>query len=356
MAGGLGTRLRPLTHTGAKQLIPIANKPVLYYIIEDLKNAGIENIGVIVGYDKTRIDSIKNAVGDGSRWGVKITYIEQDAPRGIGHAVLISEDFMDKDDFVVYLGDNMLKEGIKDFVDEFRKSRYDASLVLSQHARPQKFGVAVLDKTGNIVDVEEKPQKPKSNLVITGIYIFKPVIFDVLKKTNISKRNELELTDSIRTLILSGRHKVSSHIVKGWWDDAGDVEAVLLANHMVLSDMENSEIEGNIEKNVKILGNVRIGKGTIVKNGTFIKGPTVIGENCIIGPNTYIGPYTAIGEGCTIEDGEIESSIVIGNAKISYPGKIVNSLIGRYSIINSSKNDVPKGQRFILGENSELRI
>lgn len=355
LAGGLGTRLRPLTHTGAKQLIPIANKPVIFYAIEDLKDAGIEEIGIVVGHDKTRIESVKNAVGNGSRWGVKITYIEQDAPRGIGHAVLISESFIGKDNFVVYLGDNILKGGIKKLVDEFNNSNYDASILLTKHKYPTKFGVASLNEKGEIIDIEEKPEKPKSNNIVTGIYIFNSSIFEVLKKMKPSQRKEFELTDVLRILVNSPGYKVSSRMVEGWWDDTGDAEAVLRANHLILMDLKAYN-EGNIEEGATLIGNVDIGKGTVIKNGSVIKGPAIIGKDCKIGPSTYIGPYTSIGDNTVIVGGEIESSIVIGDSMIRFPGRIVNSLIGKNSKIVSSKKDLPKGYRFIIGEHSELKV
>lgn len=355
LSGGLGTRLRPLTHTGAKQLIPVANKPMIFYAIEDLKNAGIVDIGIVVGHDKLRIESIKNAVGDGSYWGVKITYIEQAAPQGIGHAVLISERFIGNDNFVVYLGDNILKGGIQQFVEEFESSEYDAGILLAKHKYPINFGVAVLDKSGKLIDVEEKPKKPKSNFVITGIYIFNSRIFDVLKETKPSQRGELELTDCISKLIKSKDYEVSSYMVEGYWDDTGDAEAILRANHLILIDLEPHN-EGVVEEGARLIGNISIGRGTVIKKGSLIKGPTIIGKNCILGPNTYVGPYTSIGDNSVIVESEIESSIVIGDTKIHFPGKIVDSLIGRNTVINSAKGDLPKGHKFVLGQHSQLRI
>ena len=357
LAGGLATRLRPLTHTGAKQLIPIANKPVIHYVVEDLANAGIKEIGIIVGYDKDRIASIVNSVGDGSNWGVKVTYIEQDAPRGLAHAIGIAEGFMGGEDFVVYLGDNMIKSGIKSFVENFKKDRPICSLLLAKHDQPQKFGVAVFDELGNVVHVEEKPENPKSNYVITGIYIFTSDIFDAIKRIKPAKGGELQITDAIKLLVDDPDKIVTCHKVQGWWDDAGTAEAILNANYMVLMDIV-PEIKGNISADSKVLGKVGVGENTIIHENCYVKGPVVIGNNCEVGPNTYIGPYTSIGDNCKIKGGEIESSIIIGNTTVDLENgeKIIHSLIGKHSKIISRKNSVPKGGVFVLGENSELKL
>jgi glucose-1-phosphate thymidylyltransferase len=353
LAGGLGTRLRPLTHTGPKQLIPIANKPVLFYVIEDLVEAGITDIGIIVGYTEERINIVKNTVGDGSRWGARITYIEQDAPRGIAHAVYCAKEFMGDEPFVVYLGDNLLKSGIVNFVNEFKKSGAEASILLSRVPDPQKYGVAVLNTKGIVVDVEEKPEKPKSDLALIGVYMFTPQIFKVIDTLKPSRRGEYEITDAIRSIILSKKYKVISHIVTDWWDDTGTAEAILHANHLILSDLK-AKIDGTVEKEAKLTGNIELGKDSVVKNGTVIKGPVIIGRNCNIGPG-YIGPYTSIGDNTTIIGGEVESSIIIGDTRIEFDKKIVDSLIGRYTSI-VSRNSLPKGYRFIIGENSEIQL
>ncbi len=353
LAGGLGTRLRPLTHTGPKQLIPIANKPVLFYVIEDLVEAGITDIGIIVGYTEERINIVKNTVGDGSRWGARITYIEQDAPRGIAHAVSCAREFMGDEPFVVYLGDNILKSGIVDLVDEFKKSGAEASILLSHVPDPQKYGVALLDDKGVVIDVEEKPKVPKSDLALIGVYMFNPHIFKVIETLEPSWRGEYEITDAIRNIILSKKFKVISHIVNDWWDDTGTAEAILHANHLILRDL-NPKMEGTIEDGARVLGNIELGQGSIIKNGTVVRGPAIIGKNCKIGPG-YIGPYTSIGDNTTIIGGEVESSIIIGDTTIEFDKKIVDSLIGRYTNI-VSRNSLPKGYRFIIGENSEIQL
>lgn len=355
LAGGLGTRLRPLTHTGPKQLIPIANKPVLFYVIEDLVEAGINDIGIIVGYTQERIDTVKKTVGDGARWGVRITYIEQDAPSGIAHAVNCAKEFMNDESFVVYLGDNLLKKGIAGFVNEFNNSDADASILLTSVPDPKKYGVAVLDEKNEVIDVEEKPKKPKSNLAIIGVYMFTPYIFEIISSLKPSKRGEYEITDAIRSLVLSEKYRVMSHVVTDWWDDTGTAEAILHANHLILSDLSHNLI-GKVEEDVGLIGNVELGGNSTIKKGTVIRGPVIIGKNCNVGPG-YIGPYTSIGDNTTIVGGEVESSIIVGDSHIDIESdkKIVDSLIGRYTNI-VSKNSLPKGYRFVIGENSDIQL
>jgi len=354
LAGGLGARLRPLSHTGPKQLIPVANKPVLFYGIEDLRDAGIIEIGIIVGYTPERIKALTEAVGDGSKFGVKITYIEQDAPRGLAHAVGIAKSFIEDDDFVVYLGDNILKDGVKEFVETFKKNKPHASILLTEVDNPSKFGVAVLGTDNNVIDVEEKPKNPLSNTAIVGVYLFTKEIFKFIEQIKPGKKGELQLTDAIKMMVHSNEHRVDSHLVKGWWDDTGNAEDLLHANHLVLMDIK-SKNEGVIEEEVTLRGHIQIGKGTIIKKGSVIKGPVIIGKNCKIGPNTYIGPYTSIGDDTEIEEGEIESSIILSNSTIKFNKKIVDSLIGNHTVIRC-ESKLPKGYRFVVGENSELII
>jgi len=356
LAGGAGTRLRPLTHTGAKQLIPIANKPVLEYCIEDLKEAGIRDIGIVVGYTSERIESITEAIGDGCRWGVNITYIEQDAPRGIAHAVYCAKDFVGKNAFVVYLGDNMLKGGIAPFIERFKVEDVDCGILLAQVEDPRPYGVAVLNVNGNIVGIQEKPDQPPSDLVVIGIYYFSPCVFEIIEQLNPSDRGEYEISDTLGVLIESGRYQVSSARVHGWWDDTGTAEAILRANHLVMIDLK-PYFKGIVEQGARLIGNVAIGKGTIIKRESVIRGPVIIGKNCQIGP-TYLGPYTSVGDNCVIKGGEIESSIIVGDTRIDLePNKrIVNSLIGRHTAITSAKESLPSGYKLILGENSEVQI
>ena len=255
LLGGKGTRLRPLSYTGQKQLLKIANKPMCVYAIENLKNAGIKEIGLVVGHTKERIENMKRNLGDGSKWGVKFTYIVQDAPRGLAHAVKISKDFLGDDPFVVYLGDNILQGGIKEFVKKFEKSDYDAQVLLTKHENPSRFGVAKFDKNNNLVALVEKPKNPPSDYVILGIYFFRKSVFKVIKKLKLSKRNELEITDALDMLIKNKNTKVKAEIVNGWWKDTGKPEDIIEANHLILSDID-TKIEGRIEANVKKIGKI----------------------------------------------------------------------------------------------------
>lgn len=354
LAGGYGTRLRPLTHTGPKQLIPVANKPVISHAIEAMKEAAITNIGIVVGYTEERIQKIMESVGDGSRWNVKITYIRQDAPRGIAHAIGITEDFIKGDDFVVHLGDNIFKEGIRKPLEYFQQSDAHAFLVLAKSDAPEKFGVAMIDKKENVIEVEEKPENPRTDLVITGLYFFKPDIFKFIKKLNPSARGELEITHAIQKMLQSKNYKVMAHVTEGWWDDTGTAESILRANRLVLMDLKSLN-KGIVEENVKITGNVNIEEGSIIKEGSVILGPVIIGKNCIIGPNSYIGPYTSVGDNTKIKGGEIESSIIIGEGTINFEGKIVDSLIGKSAIILSEES-LPKGFKFVIGEDTVIRM
>lgn len=356
LAGGSGTRLRPLTHTGTKQLIPIANKPVLEYCIEDLRAVGIHDIGIIVGYTPERIASVVSVIGHGQRWGVNIVYIEQDSPRGIAHAVHCAKNFVGEDNFVVYLGDNMLKGGIAPFIKKFQTQAVDAGVLLAQVEDPRPYGVAVLNDEGNIIGIQEKPKNPPSDLVVIGIYYFSPRVFEIIEQLNPSDRGEYEISDTLRVLIESDRYTVGSAKVHGWWDDTGTAEAILRANHLVMNDLQ-PYCKGTVERGARLIGNVAIGEASVIDPGCVIRGPVIVGENCRLS-STYLGPYTAIGDNCVVRGGEIESSILIGDTTIDLePNKrIVDSLIGRYTIITSAKERLPSGHKLIIGDNSEVGI
>jgi glucose-1-phosphate thymidylyltransferase len=347
LAGGFGTRLRPLTHTGNKHMLPVANKPILFYGLESIRDAGVKEIGIILG---PMCETIKESIGDGSEFGVKVTYIDQPEPMGLAHAVLVAEDFLGNEPFVMYLGDNLLRRGIKYLVDDFRSSKYDAMVVLTKVKDPRLFGVAEVDK-GKLVRVVEKPKQPKSDLAITGVYMFTKPIFDVVKRLKPSWRNELEITDAIQMLLDEG-HTVGYRMVDGWWKDTGKPEDLLEANQLILSDVKTNN-EGTIEKEANIIGNVVIGTNTTIRNNTCIRGPVTIGKDCKIGPDTYIGPYTSIGNNVTIVGGEIENSIVMDGTSISCDKRIVDSLIGRDTKItcNSAK---PSGYRLVIGDNTYI--
>lgn len=349
LSGGHGTRLRPITYSQQKQLIPVANKPILFYAIEDVIEAGIRDVGIIVGPNKEQvIETVNNANFD-----VKITFIEQDAPRGLAHAVLISEEFIGDDSFVMYLGDNILKGGITKYAKRFWESSSDASILLCPVENPSQFGCAELDKDGSVKRLIEKPKEPPSNLALVGIYFFREAIFESVKEIKPSWRCELEITDAIQYLIENG-FKVDSDIVSGWWKDTGKPEDIIEVNQLVLDELEPYN-KGVLEGEVTIKGRVGIGENTVIKSASVIKGPVIIGKNCKIGPDTYIGPYTSIGDGCEIINGEIESSIIMDGAKINCNKKIVDSLIGKEVKI-CERSQLPKGNRFIIGDNSEVEI
>lgn len=350
LAGGSGTRLRPLTHTGPKQLIPIANKPNILYCLEDLRDAGITDIGIILGDNMP--EKVQSLLGDGSEYGVNITYIVQGEPRGIAHAVGCAEEFMDGEPFVVYLGDNILKGGIRYMAEEFQSDGMEAMVALCRVDHPEKFGIAELDEEGHILSLEEKPKEPRSDLALIGIYFLRESIFQVIRGLEPSWRNELEITDAIDELRRS-KGGVKAMEVKGWWKDTGKPDDILTANHLVLDDVEG-DMRGRMEEGVKLIGRVKVGSGTILREGTVVRGPVIIGEDCDIGPRSYIGPYTSIGDRCSLRGGEIESSIVMGDGTIECSEKIVDSLIGGGCSITPSDDRLPKGYRLVIGENSRL--
>ena len=348
LSGGKGTRLRPFTFTQAKQLVPVANKPVLFYGIEALNEAGIEDIGIIVGDTK---DEIKEAVGDGSRWGIRITYIEQKAPLGLAHAVKISEDFLGKEHFVMYLGDNILKSGIKSLVEEFKEREPNSLILLTEVPNPQMFGVAEL-KDGKVVRLVEKPKKPMSNLALVGVYMFDYHVFEAVNAIKPSWRDELEITDAIQYLVDRG-YDVHPHLVTGWWKDTGKIEDILEANLLILESI-SSKIEGKVDDSSRINGQVILEKGALVKN-SIIRGPAIIGSDTEI-IDSYIGPFTSIQKGCKIIRTEIEHSIVLERSEIQDVGsRIDESLVGREVKIYKCPPK-PSVYRFMVGDKSEIGI
>jgi glucose-1-phosphate thymidylyltransferase len=348
LSGGKGTRLRPLTFTQAKQLVPVANKPVLFYGIEALKEAGIEDIGIVVGDTK---DEIKEAAGDGKRWGLRITYIEQDAPLGLAHAVKISKDFLGDEPFVMYLGDNILKSGIKSLVEEFKEKKPNSLILLTEVPDPRLFGVAEL-KDGKVVKLVEKPKKPMSNLALVGVYMFDFHVFEAVNAIKPSWRNELEITDSIQYLVDQG-YEVHPHLVSGWWKDTGKIEDILEANRLILESIVG-KIQGKVDEASKINGQVIVEEGVVVEN-SIIRGPAIIGAGTEI-IDSYIGPFTAIQERCRIIKTEIEHSIVLEGSEIRDVGsRIDESLIGRDVKIYKCPPK-PSVYRLMVGDKSEIGI
>jgi glucose-1-phosphate thymidylyltransferase len=348
LSGGKGTRLRPITHTSAKQLVPVANKPVLFYGLEALAQAGIRDIGIVVGDTQAEI---RAAVGDGSTWGVRVTYIEQDAPRGLAHAVLISESFLGDDPFVMYLGDNLLKHSIAQFVQEFEREKPAAQILLARVPDPQMFGVAEL-QGGRVVRLVEKPKKPTSDLALVGVYMFGKAVFESVKRIKPSARNELEITEAIQDLIDRGL-EVRPHIVDGWWKDTGKLEDLLEANRLILDTIER-RIDGTVDAESRVEGKVVVERGATIER-SVVRGPVIIGADARVS-GAYIGPFTSIGNSVELKDTEIEHSIVLEGAKITDLGtRIEDSLIGRN--VRIFRLPVrPSAYRFMLGDNSEVGI
>jgi glucose-1-phosphate thymidylyltransferase len=348
LSGGRGTRLRPLTYTSAKQLVPVANKPVLFYAIEALAAAGITQIGIVVGDTQAEI---RAAVGDGAAWGVSVTYIEQDAPRGLAHAVLISEAFIGDHPFVVYLGDNLLNKGIGGFVEEFVRERPAAQILLARVPDPQMFGVAEL-QDGRVVRLVEKPEHPQSDLALVGVYMFSPAVFDAVRTIRPSFRNELEITDAIQNLIDRGL-EVRPHIVDGWWKDTGKLEDMLEANRLILDRIER-RVDGSVDAESRVEGKVIVEAGAVVES-SVVRGPVIIGARARI-VHAYVGPFTSIMNDAEVRESEIEHSIVLEGSTISnLAARIEDSLIGKNVKIYRLPVK-PSAYRFMLGDNSEVGI
>ena len=348
LAGGAGTRLRPITHTSAKQLVPVANKPVLFYGLEAIRDAGISEVGIVVGDTSPAIEA---AVGDGSAFGLDVTYIKQSAPLGLAHAVLVAHEFLGDDDFVMYLGDNFIIGGITDLVGEFRATRPDAQIMLTEVSDPRQFGVAELGEAGQVVGLEEKPAKPKSNLALVGVYMFTPAIHEAVRQLTPSWRGELEITEAIQSLIETG-HKVSSTVISGYWKDTGNVTDMLEVNRMVLESVAPAW-HGEIDEASELIGRVVIGEGARV-TGSRIVGPVIIGAGTQV-TGSYIGPFTSVAGGCAIVDSEIEYSIVLRGASIYGVRRIEASLIG-HDVEVTPAPKVPKAHRLVLGDHSKVQI
>jgi glucose-1-phosphate thymidylyltransferase len=348
LSGGKGTRLRPITHTSAKQLVPVANKPVLFYGIEAMAAAGIEQIGIIIAPETGA--EIRAAAGDGSRFGVAITYVEQDEPLGLAHASLTAEAYLDGDPFVMYLGDNLLQGGITGLVESFRASGPDALILLTPVDDPQNYGVAELD-AGRVVRLVEKPPEPATNLALVGVYMFTAGIHDAARAIVPSARGELEITDAIQYLLDEGR-RVEPHIVRGWWKDTGRLDDMLEANRLVLDRIE-PQVDGELVDS-QCDGRVIVERGARLER-TSVRGPAIIGAGARI-TDAYIGPYTAIGAGCVITSAEVEHSILLEGSKVSnLEGRMESSLLGRNVTISRGVRQ-PRAYRFMVGDNSEIGI
>jgi glucose-1-phosphate thymidylyltransferase len=348
LSGGKGTRLRPITHTSAKQLVPVANKPVLFYGIEAMAEAGIAEVGIIIAPETG--GEIRAAVGDGSRFGVEITYVEQDEPRGLAHAALTAEKFLDGQPFVMYLGDNLLQGGISDLVQSFRASAPDALILLTPVPDPQNYGVAELDGE-RVVRLVEKPPTPATDLALVGVYMFTAGIHDASRAIQPSARGELEITDAIQHLV-DGGARVEPHVVRGWWKDTGRLDDMLEANRLVLDRLE-PRVEGQLV-DAQCDGRVVVEPGARLER-TTVRGPAIIGAGAQL-TDCYVGPYTAIGEDCVICEAEVEHSILLAGCTVRHlEGRMESSLLGRNVTISRGVRQ-PKAYRFMVGDNSEIGI
>jgi glucose-1-phosphate thymidylyltransferase len=348
LSGGKGTRLRPITHTSAKQLVPVANKPVLFYGIQAMADAGIEEVGIIIAPETG--EEIRQTAGDGSRFGIRITYIVQDEPAGLAHAVLTAEPFLGDSPFVMYLGDNLLQGGIQDLVAAFNANEPDALILLTPVSDPENFGVAELED-GKVVRLVEKPPEPQTDLALVGVYMFRPSIHDAARAIEPSARGELEITDAIQYLVDQGL-RVDPHIVRGWWKDTGRLDDMLAANRLIL-EMTDGRVEGELVES-RVDGRVVIEPGARLER-TTVRGPAVIGANARL-IDAYIGPYTAIGEDCIVQDAEVEHSILLAGSVVSgLDGRMESSLLGRNVRIGRSERQ-PRAYRFMVGDNSEIGI
>jgi len=368
LAGGRGTRLRPITHTSAKQLVPVANKPVLFYGLESIRAAGITEVGIVVSDPREMLTpdprtgqattvmvnsqaEIRAAVGDGSAFGLKVTYIEQEAPLGLAHAVKIAQPYIGDEPFVMYLGDNLIKDGITPFTREFMAEKPNAQILLAQVKTPSDYGVAELAGE-RVVRLEEKPAHPKSDLALVGVYLFDKTVFEAVNAIKPSRRGELEITDAIQHLINSGR-TVRSHVIGGWWKDTGRVEDLLEANRMMLAPIK-TEIRGQVDAHTEIEGAVQIGAGTVVEHAR-LRGPLVIGVGARI-VHAYVGPFTALGDGVELDHAEIEHSIMLERSRIlNLPHRVESSLIGR-DVLVCGKDSRPRAHRLMIGDSSRVEL
>jgi glucose-1-phosphate thymidylyltransferase len=348
LSGGKGTRLRPITHTSAKQLVPVANKPVLFYAIEAMAQAGIDEVGIIIAPETG--EEIRSAAGDGSRFGVALTYILQDEPAGLAHAVLTAEPFLGESPFVMYLGDNLLQGGIEDLVGAFRDHEPDALILLTPVPDPEHYGVAELSD-GAVVRLVEKPPEPRTNLALVGVYMFTSCVHTAARMIQPSARGELEITDAIQRLVDDGR-RVEPHIVKGWWKDTGRLEDMLAANRLVL-DTIHTRLDGELVDS-QVEGRVVIEAGALLERAS-VRGPAIIGAGARL-TDCYVGPYTAVGERCEISSAEVEHSILLaGSAVRDLDGRMESSLLGRNVKIGRDTRQ-PRAYRFMIGDNSEIGI
>lgn len=350
LAGGRGTGLKPLTHTLPKQLLPVANRPILSYVLNQVTEAGITDIGIIISPHTG--DTIREALGDGSNWQAQITYIVQSKPKGLAHAVTVARSFLGDSPFLMFLGDNLIKGGVTSFVEEFNRQGTDALILLKEVSNPRIFGVAELDEAGQILRLEEKPQEPRSNLALVGAYLFSPEIHEAIAQIKPSWRGEFEITDAIQRFLDMGK-RVQSHILDGWWLDTGKQDSLLEANRVVLDEFLSRDVRGLVDSTSRIVGRVAIEEGATIKNST-IRGPVSIASDCVIN-DSFIGPFSSIGKGTVVNSSCIEHSVILDNCRISCIERLEDSLIGREVELTKSNGNL-KALRLFVGDDAKIEL
>ncbi len=350
LSGGKGTRLKPLTNTIAKQLFPVANKPILFYVLDQVREAGITDIGIIISPETG--ERIKDAVGDGAKWGVSISYILQPEPAGLAHAVSTARDFLGDSPFLMFLGDNLIEEGVTGFIQQFQSSHCDALILLKEVSDARLFGIAELNEKGKVIHLVEKPKELKTSLALVGIYLFTNEIHGAIAQIRPSWRGELEITDAIQKLLDTGKD-VRSHILQGWWLDTGKKSDLLEANRVVLDQFLKRELNGQVDSLSQIVGRVEIGEGTMVENST-IRGPVSIAGGCHI-KNAFIGPFTSIGTGAIIEDSSVEHSVILESSHIHGVERLYDSVVGKGAELKKA-DDRLKGLKVFIGDDAKLEL
>jgi len=351
LSGGKGTRLRPITHTGAKQLVPVANKPIIFYVIENIVATGIKDIGIIISPETGK--NIKKNVGDGKRWGVNIKYIVQQNPKGLADAVSVAQGFLKKSSFLMYLGDNLLGSGVQQFHKKFNKHKPDALILLKQVKNPSSFGVAEVNKRGSVKNLEEKPETPKSDLALVGVYLFSPKIHKIIKSLKPSRRGELEITDAIQGLI-DNKKKVISHVINDWWLDTGKKDDLLEANTIVLDELIKRDIKGSVSEDSSIDGRVVLPSSSKIINSE-VRGPVIIGENVTIN-NSFLGPFTSIGNRGQIYHSNVEHCVILDDCRITEIDELKDSLVGKRTVISKTNGRSRHALKLMLGDDSVVEV
>jgi glucose-1-phosphate thymidylyltransferase len=350
LSGGRGTRLRPLTHTAAKQLVPVGNRPILFHVLDNLKKASLENVGIVISPETG--NAVREAVGDGNAWGMNIQFIPQSEPLGLAHAVKVARPFLGDDSFVMYLGDNLIGSGIGKHLEKFASSGADASILLKEVDNPSSFGIAEVGDDQRVIRLVEKPKEPKSNLALVGIYFFTEQIHEAISTISPSWRGELEITDAIQALLDAGG-KVLSDRVQAWWLDTGKKDDLLTANTVVLDEWVKRRIDGEVDSQSQVTGRVQVGQSSKICN-SIIRGPVVIGENVLV-ENSFIGPFTSIGNGCRIVSSVLEHCVLLENARIEQVDRLEDSLVGKSSVVLRD-HKVHQAYRLMIGDDSEVLL